>query len=116
MSTADDNQFVHNYSKVLVQAWTDPSFMSSLKANPAAVLKGFGIVVPSGATVDIIQTDAKNADLQAQIKAWDAGKTSNKYTLYIPSSPQLGIHQGADGLGLEDTSYCCCCCPCCTCT
>jgi hypothetical protein len=106
--------FVHNYSKVLVQAWTDTNYRSLLESNPAAALSQYGLVTQPGATIKVVEEVGGSGNLQDQFKAWQTGQTSGSYTLYVPSKPQLG--QGSDpGMATED-SYCCCCCPCCTCT
>ena len=114
MSVAD--QFVHDYSKVLVEVWTDPPFMELLKSNPVAALRTQGIALPANATVTVNTTATGAPDLKAQIAAWEEGAKTNRYTLYVPPSPKLGVHGGTGGIGQLDNSYCCCCCPCCTCT
>jgi len=107
------DQFIHSYSKVLVNAWTDPSFLGLLESNPVAVLKAQGLVTKKGATVKIV-TDfkPKEANIDDQVKAWEQGDKTGVYTLYIPAKPQLGM-ETSSAVG---DSYCCCCCPCCTCT
>jgi len=114
MSATDE--FLHNYSKVLVEAWTDPSFMHLLESNPVAALRMKGLAVPAGATVTLDTKMQGAPDRHAQIAAWEQGHTTRKYILYVPPAPLLGVHTGATGIGRLDTSYCCCCCPCCTCT
>lgn len=108
-----DTAFVHSYSKLLVQAWTDPSFMSMLQANPYEVAKTSGLNPIAGATVTVKDL-AGSPDVTDQIKIWRQGDTSGNYTLYVPAQPQLGVQSTTSAVG--DTSYCCCCCPCCTCT
>ena len=114
MSATDE--FVHNYSQLLVHAWTDPSFMEILTSHPVAALRTQGLGVPPDATVTIETRMQGAPDLQAQIAAWEQGHTTKRYILYLPPAPLLGIHAGTTGIGKLDTSYCCCCCPCCSCT
>jgi len=109
-----EQSFVHSYSKVLVQAWTDSNYKSLLESNPAAALSQYGLVTQPGANIKIVEDVAGQGNLTDQYKAWQEGQQTGSYTLYVPSEPQLG--QGSDpGMATEDT-YCCCCCPCCTCT
>jgi hypothetical protein len=110
---AQDQGFVHAYSKLLVEAWTDPSFRSLLQADPTAAAKNAGLNPKAGGTVTI-EDKSGNADINAQVQAWREGDESGNYTLYVPDEPQLGVQSGAGAVG--DDSYCCCCCPCCTCT
>jgi hypothetical protein len=111
--SVQDAGFVHAYSKLLVEAWTDPSFKKLLKSNPYDAAKNAGLNPVAGATVTVMDQGG-SPDVGAQIAAWRAGDTSLKYVLYVPDQPQLGV-QSADA-ALGDPSYCCCCCPCCTCT
>lgn len=110
---ANDKAFVHAYSKLLVQAWTDPSYMKMLQANPYEVAKTAGLNPMPNATVTL-QDVGGSPDVTEQIKIWRQGDTSSAYTLFVPQQPQLGIQSAGAAVG--DTSYCCCCCPCCTCT
>ncbi|CAN5259375.1 hypothetical protein BH10PSE4_BH10PSE4_03420 [soil metagenome] len=107
-----DQAFVHAYSKLLVEAWTDPSFKSLLEANPTAVAKNVGLNPGSGTVT--LEAGSGSPDVTKQIDAWNQGASTGKYILYVPSEPQLGVQSSGDTVG--DTSYCCCCCPCCTCT
>lgn len=111
--SAADEGFVHAYSKLLVEAWTDPTFKSLLMANPYEVARNAGLNPAPGATVTI-EGQSGSPDVQAQIDAWKEGATSKHYILYVPDQPQLGVQSSESAVG--DTSYCCCCCPCCTCT
>lgn len=108
-----DLAFVHAYSKLLVQAWTDPSFMAMLQANPYEVAKTAGLNPSPGATVTL-KDMAGSPDVHDQITTWRQGDQSGNYILYVPKQPQLGVQTAGAAVG--DTSYCCCCCPCCTCT
>lgn len=108
-----DQAFVHSYSKLLVETWTDPSFAKLLKSSPYDAARNAGLNPVAGATVTI-EDMGGSPDVNAQIQAWREGDASGKYTLYVPAQPQLGVQSSSDSVG--DTSYCCCCCPCCTCT
>ena len=115
MDQAQEAQFVHNYSKVLVQAWTDQAYKQHLASDPIPALQQFGIVVPKGANVKVDTTTTGAPDLNKQVTDWSSGN----YTLYVPSQPKMGVHEGqgsVQGAQTLDSSYCCCCCPCCSCT
>jgi hypothetical protein len=115
MADADQATFVHNYSKVLVHAWTDKAYNAQLHDDPVSVLNEAGFNLPANANVEI--TSATGApDLSAQVDAWNAGESSGNYVLYVPDKPQLGVEESKDPSGLAQDTYCCCCSPCCTCT
>src|SRR6476619_701726 len=111
MNKAEEQQFVHNYSKLLVNVWTDPAVHAHLQSDPAYVLRHYGLVVPKDAKVHVVSNaGGGKSDLHAQIAAWDKGAQSGTYTLYVPAQPQLG-KASADGERNTSTP-CCCCCPC----
>src|SRR5437762_13507319 len=89
-----EQSFVHSYSKVLVQAWTDSNYKSLLESNPAAALSQYGLVTQPGANIKIVEDVAGQGNLTDQYKAWQEGQQTGSYTLYVPSGPQLG--QGSD--------------------
>jgi Protein of unknown function (DUF2477) len=113
-SHAQVKQFRHNYSALLVQAWTQPKFLKLLHSSPVVALEHVGIKVADTATVKIDDHgDASTQnDFNKQVTEWEAGETSGHYKLYLPKAPQIGAGDTVS----QDTSYCCCCCPCCTCT
>ncbi|MBD2511823.1 hypothetical protein H6G91_32060 [Nostoc muscorum FACHB-395] len=120
MPTTIENQFVHNYSKLLIQAWTDRTFVTRLEAQPNQVLKEYGIAIPANARVELVRqlTDPNSASLKAQVDAWQQVEQTGTLRLFIPQQPQL-FQQTSSGAGdyeVQDTTACCCCCPCCTCT
>ena len=77
--------FVHTYSKVLVQAWTDPSYKKLLKAHPREALKQYGLVVQPKAKIQIVEKVAGKGNLADQWSAWQKAQTTGNYKLYIPS-------------------------------
>jgi hypothetical protein len=113
----DPTTFTHNYSKVLVNAWTDKNYLALLMKEPATVLTQAGLAVKPGGTVEINQKMAGKGDINAAVDAWNQGETSGKYVFYLPPQPQFGLETSAGASAVAaDTSYCCCCTPCCTCT
>jgi hypothetical protein len=118
VSDAIKDQFTHNYSKVLVQTWTDKNFFSTLETNPAQTLTNYGIPTEANTKINIItNTVDDSASLDDMINKWFEVQPGGTYDLYIPTKPQLGSETsaGAGDLRAQD-DYCCCCCPCCTCT
>jgi hypothetical protein len=111
--SAQDQSFVHAYSKLLVEAWTDPSFKKLLTTDPTAAARNAGLPFNAGSTV-VVQDLAGAPDIDQQLATWAQGDQSGTYVLYVPDQPQLGMQTASTTVG--DTSYCCCCCPCCTCT
>ncbi|MBD2385981.1 hypothetical protein [Cylindrospermum sp. FACHB-282] len=120
MPTAIENQFVHNYSKLLIQAWTDRTFMARLEAQPTQVLKEFGIAIPPNARIDIVKqvADPSSASLKVQVDGWKQVEQTGVLQLFVPQQPQLfqQTSSGATEFDVQDVTACCCCCPCCTCT
>lgn len=113
----DPATFTHNYSKVLVNAWTDKNYLSQLLKDPTTLLAQAGLPVKPGAQVEVSQSMSGGGDINAAVDAWNKGADTGKYVLYIPPQPQLGLQTSAAAKGAAaDTSYCCCCCPCCSCT
>jgi hypothetical protein len=113
----DAATFTHNYSKVLVNAWTDKNYLSQLLKDPTTLLAQAGLPVKPGAQVEVSQSMSGGGDINAAVDAWNKGADTGKYVLYIPPQPQLGLQTSAAAKeAAADTSYCCCCCPCCSCT
>ena len=113
----DPATFTHNYSKILVQAWTDPAYLAQLQKDPAVLLKQAGLPTKAGATVTIDRQMSGQGDINTAVQAWNQGDQTGKYTLYVPPQPQLGLQTSSAAKEVAaDTSYCCCCCPCCSCT
>ena len=78
-----EQSFVHSYSKVLVQAWTDSNYKSLLESNPAAALSQYGLVTQPGANIKIVEDVAGQGNLTDQYKAWQEGQQTGSYTLYV---------------------------------
>ena len=120
MATILENQFVHSYSKLLIQAWTDRTFMARLEAQPAQVLREFGIATSPSATILIVRelADPSSASLKNQVEDWERAEQTGTLTLFVPQQPQLfqETSSGSEGFEVQDGDACCCCCPCCTCT
>ncbi len=58
MSPAPDPQ-----SRVIGQAMSDPAFRKRLLADPAGTLKGAGVEVPKGVTIEVVEDTATKVHL-----------------------------------------------------
>ena len=129
MDTAERTFFVNQYTKLVISAWSDEAVMNRLKNDPLTVAKDFGLGVPEGGTIRLVQQIPTDGDhspqLDVQIALWDEGKTSGVYELHVPETPQIDTSElsemeltsVAGGLAsVGGDNYCCCCCPCCCCT
>ena len=118
---ADRQQFVSAYTKVLTQAWSDPSYEEQLESNPKQALQDAGLDT-GDASVQVVSSTEGSGDLDQQVQLFEQGLESGTIKLYVPKSPPVDAEELRD-VDLEataqsgdTTSYCCCCCPCCTCT
>lgn len=100
------NDFLHNYSRLLIQAWRDKGFVEKLTANPTKVLKEFDIIVPANTRIEIIReiADPNTADITTQVKAWEEASNTGLLTLYLPKLPQLFTVKDPSGDGNEKPS------------
>lgn len=64
-----------NYSKILVKAWTDPSFKEKLIKTPKVILKECGIDVPEKTQVIVYEN------------------TDHKFFLVIPKKPEGNLSE-----------------------
>ena len=47
--------FEYQWGRLVARAWADPAFKAKLIADPAAVLKENGLLVPAGVTVKVVE-------------------------------------------------------------
>jgi hypothetical protein len=47
--------FEYQWSQLVARAWADPAFKAKLLADPAAVLKENGLIVPAGITLKVVE-------------------------------------------------------------
>lgn len=111
--------FVSAYTKILTAAWSNETYAAKLTAEPAAALAEHGLPVPAGSTVSIIREIGGEPDLEGQVRLWENGKSTGRYELHVPNTPQVDTRELSEA-DLEavsgGTTYCCCCSPCCSCT
>lgn len=48
-------EYARKQARVVAKAWLDPAFKNRLLANPAEVLKEYGIVAPEGCEVKVLE-------------------------------------------------------------
>jgi hypothetical protein len=51
--------FEYQWSQLVARAWADPAFKAKLIADPAAVLKENGLLVPAGITLKVVENTPK---------------------------------------------------------
>jgi hypothetical protein len=116
-------EFVGAYTQILVTAWSSELFARRLQRDPVPALAEHGLTVPPGSEVVVLEglsADAEDPSLDAAISTWEAGDSSGRYVLFVPSTPQMH----AQGLSDDDLATVvagyqinqCCCTPCCCCT
>ena len=52
-------RFEYHWNRLVAQAWADPAFKQRLLADPVAVLKENGLLVPSGVTLKVVENTDK---------------------------------------------------------
>ncbi len=122
MDTQEKSQFINNYTKLLIAAWSDESLSDRLVLDPKGVLAQFGLAVPDDAKVEIVRQippDHGEPNEDFQINLWEEGQTSGYYELHVPQTPQIDMSE-IDESELEAVAggwsiSCCCCSPCCSC-
>ena len=118
MDASERQEFVGGYTKLLTNAWSDDAFMKRIRSNPTEALEEVGLKVPSGAKIDVRESQGQG-NLDDQVKLWEEGSASGNITLYVPDVPQIDTAELSESelSGVAGgTDYCCCCSPCCTCT
>jgi hypothetical protein len=50
-----EEQFTKTLSQITAKAWSDPAFKKRLMADPAAVAKEFGMPLPAGMQIKVIE-------------------------------------------------------------
>ena len=118
-----EEKFLQIYGNLLVQTWGDAELKARFMANPAEVLREFGLDA-GNATVELIspQDEATpECTPESQVAMWNEGLQSGKIQFVYPENPPEGISgelseeqlEAVAGGGWEVGS--CCCTPCCCC-
>ena len=111
-----EQKFLQIYGTVLTKTWADPAMKERFMANPAEVLKEFGLD-PGDATITLKKPweenpDPADATPESQVKLWNDGLESGNIDFYYPDEMPEGpvamelsaeqLEQVAGGAG------CCC--------
>jgi hypothetical protein len=59
MAQVDPNKAMANYGKLVARAWRDPAFKAKLIDDPTSVLKDFGLSIPEGVTMKVVEATEK---------------------------------------------------------
>jgi len=117
----ETEKFLRSYGEVLVRTWGDEELKSRFKADPAIVLKEFGL--DPGTAKVILKAPSKDPDPEictpeSQVKLWNQGLKDGEIQFYYPEE----MPEGAEGqeLGFAELEAVsggagCCCSPCCSC-
>jgi hypothetical protein len=121
MDPTERQNFVRSYTKILTNAWSNEEFASQLRSSPAETLAANGLSVPSGSTVEILDSEGSEGTLDDQVSIWEQGASSGVFKLYVPEVPkieegELGESELEAVAGAGEVTVCCCCTPCCTST
>ncbi len=121
MATMSEERFLQSYGNFLVQAWSQAELKNRFKANPAAVLKEFGLDA-GGATINILAPGQVTAasTKESQVALWNDGVNTGKIDFYFPETPPEGMPGELSDSDLEAVAggwsiSCCSCTPCCCC-
>ncbi len=114
--------FVAAYTQILIAAWSSELFTRRLQDDPVDAIAEHGLEVPLGAQVSVVDDIAPDhgpANLDVAVDAWAEGRSTGKYVLYVPSTPQMQARwltddDLADVVAGYQVNQCCCT-PCCCC-
>jgi hypothetical protein len=125
MPDISKDKFLHAYGSLLVMSWGNPALKKKLKAEPAKVLKEFGLD-PEGAQVVLEPPGAPGpqATPESAVRLWNDGKKAGQVRFIYPDEPPEDLKtavlsdqdlEGIAGGTWYDLGSCCCCTPCCSC-
>jgi hypothetical protein len=122
MADVSNEKFLHAYGSLLVMSWGNPALKKRLKADPAKVLKEFGLD-PEGAQVTIEAPGAPgpNTTAESAVKLWNDGKKAGKIRFIYPEEPPQDLKtavlsdQDLEAVAGGWSVGSCCCTPCCSC-
>jgi len=122
MADVSNEKFLHAYGSVLVMSWGNPALKKRLKADPAKVLKEFGLDA-EGAQVSLEAPGAPGpqATSDSAVKLWNDGKKAGKIRFIYPEEPPQDLKtavlsdQDLEAVAGGWSVGSCCCTPCCSC-
>jgi hypothetical protein len=122
MPDVSTEKFLHAYGSLLVMSWGNPSLKSRLKADPAKVVKEFGLD-PEGARIVLEPPGppGPQATPESAVKLWNDGKKAGTIRFIYPEEPPQELKTAdlsdADLEAIAGGWSVCCCSstPCCCC-
>ena len=79
-----EEQFTDTWEQIVAKAWSDADFKQRLLTDPASVFADYGIAIPKGGTVKIVEN------------------TDTVKTMVLPAPPRSSVTEITD----ENTSMC----------
>ncbi|NNG37447.1 hypothetical protein [Nakamurella aerolata] len=121
LSPKERAEFVNNYTRALISAWSSEEFSQRLAQDPRAALAESGIELPANSTVDIVRAipdGPREGSVDIQVELYERGLENGHFEFRIPEVPQVDTAElsesDLEGVAAGDIN--CCCCPCCCCT
>ena len=120
MGDLSNQKFLSSYGALLTAVWGDESLKAKFKANPASVLKDYGLD-PGSAKVNLVAPGDMGEDTtpESQVKLWNEGVGAGSIIFYFPEEvPEGSANMEISEEALEAVAgggACCCCSPCCCC-
>jgi hypothetical protein len=122
MAEISNEKFLHAYGSLLVMSWGNPALKKRLKADPAKVLKEFGLD-SEGAEVVLEAPGPPNpqATPESAVKLWNDGKKAGRIRFIYPEEPPQDLKtavlsdQDLEAIAGGWSIGSCCCTPCCSC-
>jgi hypothetical protein len=122
MADVSNEKFLHAYGSLLVMSWGNPALKKRLKADPAKVLKEFGLDAEGAqVTLEAPGSPGPNATADSAVKLWNDGKKAGKIRFIYPEEPPQDLKtavlsdQDLEAVAGGWSVGSCCCTPCCSC-
>jgi hypothetical protein len=118
-------EFVQNFARVLVTAWSSEEYSARLGTDPRSALAEAGLHVPANSDIAIVRSalaEGLDGTVAHQVGLWQQGLATGHFELHIPDAPQIDTAElaesdllGVSG-GVNPIDVTCCCAPpgCCT--
>jgi hypothetical protein len=113
-----EQKFLHAYGNFLVQSWASPPLRNRFRAEPALILKEFGLD-PEGVKINILPPGERgpNTAPESEVVLWNEGKKSGTIDFYYPEQPPEGVanmeltDEQLEAIAGGWSISCCCCTP-----
>ena len=122
MTDISNEKFLHAYGSILVMSWGNPALKKRFKADPAKVLKEFGLDAEGAQVVlEPPGPPGPQATPESAVKLWNDGKKAGKIRFIYPEEPPQDLKtavlsdQDLEAIAGGWSIGSCCCSPCCCC-